>query len=104
MKILVERTFAVQDVMEFIIKPSDSVVLFTTSEVLKDGSSASDAVSDLGANRSRIEALRKKSGIFVPMGANLGSADNGKRLGVLGQLKSFYGIQSGEGFEDFFDE
>ena len=90
--------------MEFVIKPADSVVLFTTAEVIKKDSSASDVVSDLGANRSRMEALRKKSGIFTPMGANLGSADNGKRIGVLGQLKSFYGIQSGEGFEDVFDE
>ena len=34
------------------------------------------------------------------MGGGLNSADTAPREGVVGQLKAFYGIRSGTGFED----
>lgn len=96
------RSFNSIDTMEFLIKPEDKVVVFKSME--KEG----PGVSDFGANRSRLEDLRKKSGgVFEVMGNGL-TADSydggaqGRRNGFAGQLKAFYGLNSGEGFEDTF--
>lgn len=94
------------DSVEFLVKADDQVVIFKSSE--KD--SANIGVSDFGANRKRIEELRKKSGgVFSIMGDGLGSADSfeggaaGRRNGFGGQLKAFYGLNDGSGYESVFE-
>lgn len=93
------------DEVEFLVKGDDKVVLFR-STARKNGS-----VSDFGANRKRIDDIRKKGAVFDLMGGGLtadsygggGAASRGN--GPLGQLKSFYGLQSGaEGFESYYEE
>jgi uncharacterized protein (DUF1499 family) len=93
------------DSMEFLVKGDDQVVIFKSFE--KDLDNV--IVSDFGANRKRVEELRKKSGgVFSVMGAGL-TADSydggaaGKRNGVGGQLKAFYGLNSGQGYEGVFE-
>jgi hypothetical protein len=84
------------DTLEFIINDTDKVV------ILK--SLAETEVSDFGVNRNRLEEIRKRAGIFGIMGEYMNSADSytpsQKGNGPLGQLKAFYGLQSGAGFED----
>jgi uncharacterized protein (DUF1499 family) len=84
------------DTLEFIINDTDKVV------ILK--SLADSEVSDFGVNRNRLEEIRKRAGIFGIMGEYMNSADSftpsQKGNGPLGQLKAFYGLQSGAGFED----
>ncbi|KAL7442572.1 hypothetical protein ACHAXH_008216 [Discostella pseudostelligera] len=87
------------DEVEFLVKGDDKVVLYR-STARKNGS-----VSDFGANRKRIDDIRKKGAVFDLMGGGLtaDSYDGGDALskgnGPLGQLKAFYGLQSGQGFE-----
>ena len=82
------------------------MVVFKSSE--KDLANA--GTSDFGANRKRVEELRKKSGgVFSLMGEGLMTADSyeggaaGKRNGFGGQLKAFYGLNSGQGYEGVFE-
>eukprot|EP00593_Proboscia_inermis_P000508 CAMPEP_0171294556 /NCGR_PEP_ID=MMETSP0816-20121228/3072_1 /TAXON_ID=420281 /ORGANISM="Proboscia inermis, Strain CCAP1064/1" /LENGTH=243 /DNA_ID=CAMNT_0011766513 /DNA_START=381 /DNA_END=1112 /DNA_ORIENTATION=- len=96
------RSFPDQDVMEFLVKDDDKVVIFKAGEKEVGGS-----LSDFGANRKRIEAIRQKCGIFDVMGGgSTADSDSGmqNRNGPLGQLKAFYGFQSGQGFQDVFDK
>lgn len=92
----------VTDELEFLVNEQDKVVTFRSAEK-GDGAS----LSDFGLNRKRLEELRKKASIFGVMGEGLtadsieGSARGG---GPLGQLKAFYGLQSGQGFEDVFED
>ena len=104
-KIDVQRTFSGQDAMEFLVKGDDKVVIFKSYEKEESG------ISDFGANKKRVEELRKKSGgFFSLMGEGLGTVDSysgtisGKNNGPLSQLKAFYGLQSGEGFKEVFEE
>mmetsp|Transcript_23382 Transcript_23382/g.56439 ORF Transcript_23382/g.56439 Transcript_23382/m.56439 type:complete len:253 (+) Transcript_23382:209-967(+) len=93
-----------QDEVEFLVKGGDGVVLFR-STARKNGS-----VSDFGANRKRIDDIRKRGAVFDLMGGGMtaDSYDGGgaasKGNGPWGQLKAFYGLQKGEGFESVFDE
>lgn len=94
------------DSIEFLVKEEDNVVVFKSYE--KEG--PANGISDFGANRNRVDELRKKSnGVFALMGEGLGTADSfeggafGSRNGIAGQLKAFYGLQSGAGFEDAFN-
>ena len=88
--------FGSVDEIEFIINPSDEVVTFR--------SASNNDKNDLGANKRRLEEIRKRTGIFGIMGEGLDSADSKtmgeKGYGPLGQLKAFYGLQSGAGYED----
>lgn len=93
-----------EDNVEFLVKADDKVVVFKSSEKEPSG------VTDLGANRKRVEELRKKSGgVFGVMGDGL-TADtfeggaSGKRNGVVGQLKAFYGLNNGGGYEAVFED
>lgn len=98
-----QRLSVDQDEVEFLVKGDDKVVVFKSSE-------RKDSVPDFGANRKRIDDIRKKGAVFEQMGGGLtadsyeggGAAARGN--GALGQLKAFYGIQSGQGFESVFDE
>ena len=84
------------DTLEFVINDSDKVVTFK-SEATGEG-------SDFGVNKKRLEDIRKRAGVFGLMGESLNSADSVSTAergnGPLGQLKAFYGLQSGAGFED----
>lgn len=104
MKVDVQRTFNTKDRMEFLVKGEDKVVIFKSFEIEGNG------LTDLGINKKRVEDLRLKSGgVFQLMGEGL-TADSfesrsfGRRNGIAGQLKAFYGLQSGEGFQDVFEE
>lgn len=89
------------DELEFVISESDKVVTF------RSAASNSDS-SDFGTNKKRLEEIRKRAGIFEKMGSNMNSADSvsysEQGYGPLGQLKAFYGLQSGGGFEDVLKE
>jgi uncharacterized protein (DUF1499 family) len=80
------------DELEFSINEADEVVTFRSSQV------SGPMVSDFGANRKRLEEIRVKAKLGV-MGEEYELADPSSE-GALGQLKAFYGLQSGEGFED----
>ena len=88
------------DDLEFIMNANDQVVTFR--------SSASNENSDFGINKRRLEEIRKRAGIFGIMGESLNSADSftddQKGYGAFGQLKAFYGYQSGAGYEDVLRE
>mmetsp|Transcript_7601 Transcript_7601/g.9100 ORF Transcript_7601/g.9100 Transcript_7601/m.9100 type:complete len:125 (-) Transcript_7601:34-408(-) len=89
----------VSDEIEFIFDSADQVVKFKSAET------GEPSISDFGANRSRLEVIRKKAGVFGVMGEGLtaDSFEGSRGSGPLGQLKAFYGLQSGKGFEEVFD-
>jgi uncharacterized protein (DUF1499 family) len=82
------------DEIEFVVNPADRVVIFRSQQV--DGP---DTVSDFGANRKRLDELRRRIGVVDVMGAEFASADSGPREGTVGQLRAFWGLQSGGGYE-----
>jgi uncharacterized protein (DUF1499 family) len=91
------------DRLEFIINESDHVITLKSSAPLES------PTTDFGLQRKRLEQIRERcGGIFGVMGDTLNTADTkstGERgNGPLGQLKSFYGLQSGGGFEDVLSE
>lgn len=93
------------DELEILVKSDDKVVVFRISEKGEAG-----ITSDSGANRRRMDSIRKKGAVFGLMGEGLtaDSYDGGgavsKGNNPFGQLKAFYGLQSGEGFESVFEE
>jgi uncharacterized protein (DUF1499 family) len=95
-----KRGVTAYDQLEFWINPQDSVVTFRSFDV-------NPTISDFGGNRKRIESIRKKAGVFGIMGEGL-TADSfegrSEINGPMAQLKAFYGLQSGEGFQEIFEE
>lgn len=93
--------FSTIDQLEFAINENDQVVTFSSAATNNDN-------RDFGLNKKRLEEIRKRAGIFGVMGDSMKSADSvsiGERgNGPLGQLKAFYGLQSGGGFEDVLSE
>lgn len=91
------------DEIEFVINPRDRVITYKSQQV-----EGPDNVSDFGGNRKRIEDIRKRIPFLSVMGADFESADAGPREGISGQLKAFWGLQSGGGYEklllDDYDE
>lgn len=93
-----------QDEVEFLVRGDDKVVLFRST------ARSNGSVSDFGANRKRIDDIRRKGAVFDLMGGGLtaDSYDGGgaasKGNGPLGQLKAFYGLQKGSGFESVFED
>ena len=89
--------FGSSDEIEFVVNEKDKVVFFRSRATNNEN-------SDFGINKKRLEEIRKRAGIFGVMGEYMNSADavsEGERgNGPLGQLKAFYGLQSGGGFED----
>ena len=83
------------DQIDFVIRPDDHVITFQSKQI------QGPTTSDFGANRNRLEDLRKKAGgVFGRMGEAMETADTSVREGVGGQLKAFWGLQSGMGYED----
>lgn len=82
------------DEIEFVVNPADRVVTFRSQQV-----EGPESVSDFGGNRKRLEEIRKRIPFLQVMGAEFDSADSGPREGVGGQLKAFWGLQSGGGYE-----
>lgn len=104
------RNLGVTDDLEFYVKKEDNVIVYRSSQTgSEDDKNSGKEINDLGANKKRLERLRKMSnGIFGIMGDMsgddyFGAASRGSGNGPFGQLKAFYGLQSGGGFEDVFD-
>jgi uncharacterized protein (DUF1499 family) len=90
------------DELDFVVRGNgDNVVVFRSEEIKGPG------ISDFGAIRAKLESLRKKGGVFETMGGGL-TADSYdvplNNRGAFGQLKAFYGLQSGKGFESVFED
>ena len=92
--------FGTTDELEFVVNDADKVVTFR--------SAAPNDSPDFGINKRRLDDIRKRAGIFGIMGESMNSADSftddQKGYGPLGQLKAFYGYQSGAGYEDVLSE
>lgn len=93
-----------KNIGELLIKDADKVVTFKVEEEVGGGSFA-----ELGGVRSVLETIRKSSGVFEVMGGGMtadsyGDVSMGRGGGVKGQLKAFWGLQSGAGYEEVFDE
>ena len=91
------RNFATDEIL-FVFNDTDKVITFRSSQV--EGPS----VNDFNGNRNRLQEIRKYSKVFGSMGESFDTADSQPREGPLGQLKAFYGLQSGKGYEDVFEE
>jgi uncharacterized protein (DUF1499 family) len=94
--------FGTLDKLEFVVNAQDQVVTFR-SAAPEDNTS-----TDFGLQRRRLDEIRRRAGVFGVMGDSMNTADaatNSERgNGPLGQLKAFYGLQSGSGFEDVLAE
>jgi uncharacterized protein (DUF1499 family) len=89
--------FSSIDQLEFVINEAEQVVTFKSGAITNEN-------MDFGLNKKRLEEIRRRAAIFGIMGESMQTADSvsvGERgNGPLGQLKAFYGLQSGAGFED----
>jgi uncharacterized protein (DUF1499 family) len=89
------------DELEFVVNDTDQVVFFRSRATNNEN-------TDFGINKKRLEDIRKRAGIFGVMGEYMNTADSVSTAergnGPLGQLKAFYGLQSGGGFEDVLRE
>ena len=101
-KLDAQRNFKEKDELQFLVRGEEKVVVFKSAEKIEG------SANDFGASRKRLDAIRQKAAVFDLMGGGL-TADSYsdatmKGNGVFGQLNSFFGYQSGEGFEDVFDK
>ena len=85
------------DSLELLINPQDKVVTFRAEQ------NGEPTVSDFGAIRKELESIRKQ-GQFGVMGQGMSADSLPSQNGPIGQLKAFYGLQSGQGFESVFEE
>jgi len=92
LKINAIRNFAIDEI-EFVVNTADHVITLRSQQV------EGPDVNDFGANRSRLEDIRRRAKVFGVMGEEFESADSAPREGALGQLKAFYGLKSGTGYE-----
>ena len=85
------------DTLEFLVNAQDKVVTFRAEQ---DGE---PSVPDFGAIRKQLDSIRQRATFgLMGQGVTADTAPSGN--GPLGQLKAFYGLQSGQGFEEVFDE
>ena len=92
LKVQAIRNFCKDEIL-FLVNENDHVVTFVSKQV--DGPDS----PDFGENRKRLEDIRRRVGVFGVMGEDF-SDMQGQKEGALGQLKAFYGLRSGRGFED----
>ena len=88
----------VTDELEFVFDEEEKLVKIRSAEL-----SEAPSVSDFGANRRRMDGIRKVAKVFDVMGGSYDAIEN-RGTGPLGQLKAFYGLQSGAGFEGRYDD
>mmetsp|Transcript_24032 Transcript_24032/g.25779 ORF Transcript_24032/g.25779 Transcript_24032/m.25779 type:complete len:337 (+) Transcript_24032:46-1056(+) len=93
--------------MEFLINETDQVITYRSS------APADMSGPDFGLQRKRLDDILERvnyanGSYFRLMGEGLNSADakstSEKGYGPLGQLKAFYGLQNGGGFEETLSE
>lgn len=95
----VDRQFPRQDEVKFSVLQDDKVITFVSKE--KDDGAL---LPDFGFQKTRLGQIRESAG-FSEMGSSIGSSDTaGKRESFKTQLKSFYGLQSGSGWEDVLEK
>jgi uncharacterized protein (DUF1499 family) len=87
----------VTDELEFRFQDQEKVVTIRSAE-----KASSSTISDFGANRRRLDNIRKDAKVFGVMGGAFDSIET-RGTGPLGQLKAFYGLQSGEGYQDLYN-
>jgi uncharacterized protein (DUF1499 family) len=93
LKVKAIRNFAI-DELEFVINPVERVITFRSQQSEGPGN------PDFGGNRKRLDELKRRTQVFRSMGDAFNSADSEQQEGLFGELKSFYGLGSGKGFEE----
>ncbi|GAX16662.1 hypothetical protein FisN_23Lu212 [Fistulifera solaris] len=84
------RNFGAVDEISFEVNDADRVIAITSQQV--DG----PELNGLAGQKNRLREIQLKAGFL--------GGEEVPREGALGQLKAFYGLQSGSGFEDVFLE
>lgn len=93
-RVTATRALGRTDRLEFVVNPVDRVVTFRSEQI-----AGPEGVGDFGAVRRRLDLLRRRAAVLDAMGADVDSADSGPREGTVGQLRAFWGLQTGEGYE-----
>jgi uncharacterized protein (DUF1499 family) len=88
----------VTDELEFVFDEEGKFVKMRSAELTETPS-----ISDFGANRRRIDGIRKEAKVFDVMGGSYDAVES-RGTGPMGQLKAFYGLQSGAGFEGLYED
>ena len=84
------RNFGAIDEVSFEVNEADHIISITSQQV--DG----PELNGVAGQKNRLRDIQAKAGFL--------SGEEVPREGALGQLKAFYGLQSGSGFEDVFLE
>jgi uncharacterized protein (DUF1499 family) len=89
------------DEIEILINSNDRIITFRSQQI-----EGPENISDFGSNRHRLEDIRKKLKVVTILGSNGNDSindnnnnNNESSEGLSGQLKAFWGFQSGGGFE-----
>lgn len=82
------RNFGAVDELLFEVNEADRVIAISSQQV--DG----PELNGLAGQKNRLREIQVKAGFL--------GGEEQPREGALGQLKAFYGLQSGSGFEDVF--
>lgn len=82
------RSFGAVDELSFEVNKADQIISITSQQV--DG----PELNGLAGQKNRLRDIQAKAGFL--------SGEEVPSEGALGQLKAFYGLQSGSGFEDVF--
>jgi uncharacterized protein (DUF1499 family) len=90
LKVKSTRNFGAVDEISFQVNDADRVIAITSQQV--DG----PELNGLAGQKNRLREIQVKAGFL--------GGEEVPREGALGQLKAFYGLQSGSGFEDVFLE
>jgi hypothetical protein len=93
LKVKAIRNLAI-DELEFVINPAERVITFRSQQVEGPGN------PDFGGNRKRLDELKRRTQVFRSMGEDFDSADSAKQEGLFGELRAFYGLGTGKGFEE----
>jgi uncharacterized protein (DUF1499 family) len=86
------------DEIKFLFNAEDRVITFNSQQI--DGLGDFGSQGDFGAQRKRLEEVKQRSKIFKGMGEEFATSDTAPREGKWGQLKAFYGVNYGTGYED----
>jgi uncharacterized protein (DUF1499 family) len=81
------------DEIELLLNSNEHIITFRSKQI-----SGPDNISDFGSNRRRLEDIRHALKIVTIMGNNNDNNDESNE-GISGQLRAFWGFQSGSGYE-----